>query len=301
MGSSALGRLFPYVFGFLREQWLRFRSRKWQRAQGVVESGSISQSSPIFAELVYRYSVGQDTYVGRLSRECFRRKSAEDVVQRTPGTFIEVRYDPKVPDRSYAPLPLGWGGFLLAAFPVCTAIAAFGLGIFAGLQTRYLEKHFSIDSSQWHPVHYAGRFSASIPGNSVWSYGGYDDKLAIDATKPMIARQVTTIHNDAYFYVEFLQYPDGTDLNPSKVFAQIRSFLQSQNSKRYIYVDRDVNVQGRSGKEYQFTRPYATVRAYVDRTSIYIIGTDWYVDTDEKKFLDSFQFIPDELTLTPER
>jgi hypothetical protein len=222
------------------------------------------------------------------------------VAQRTPGTFIEVRYDPKVPDRSYAPLPLGWGGFLFAAFPVCTAIAAFGLGIFAGLENRYIEKKFSIDSSQWHSVHYAGRFSASIPGNSVWSYGGYDDKLEIDATKPIIARQVTTIHNDAYFYVEFLQYPDGTNFNPRKVFGQIRSFLQSQNSKRYIYVDRDINMQGRSGKEYQFTRPYATVRVYIDRNSIYLIGTDWYVDTDAQKFLDSFQFIPDELTFNPE-
>jgi uncharacterized protein DUF3592 len=102
-------RLIPYVFVFLREQCTRFLSSSWETTQATVAAGTVDgQSPPYTADLHYRYTVGSKTFCGFLSRKCLRKDSADAIAQYAPqGSPISIRYDPRKPERSYAPLPLG--------------------------------------------------------------------------------------------------------------------------------------------------------------------------------------------------
>ena len=140
-------RLIPYAFGFLAEQWIRLHSRKWATVQATVTADTAEgQSQPYTAILQYQYTVGANVFDGCLLRRCLRKSSAEEVIaQYPPGSPISIRYNPHKPERSYAPLPLGWGGFLFAGPLVFGSLALILLIVYAGFENRY---HATVESSQ---------------------------------------------------------------------------------------------------------------------------------------------------------
>jgi hypothetical protein len=284
-------RLIPYVFLFLREQVIRLRSRNWEMIQAIVLSGSVDGTAmPYTADLNYRYVVGTQTIYGRLSRKCLRKSSANEIAQYAPGSALEVRYDARKPERSYAPIPLGWSGFWLVSFPIFGFVAIVCLIVYAGIQNRYIEAHDAIPISEWQTLRAANSFQVQLPGKPVTS-SGYHAGLEIAGNRPR-TMQWTVIRDNAYFfYVEILQYPRDTKL-ATDAFEHVLSALKTEQPKRYVYGDEAVTWEGRAGKEFKYTRPYTVMRVYVDGQRLYIIATDWYVDTDEQKLLDSFHFSP---------
>ena len=285
-------RLIPYVFGFLVEQWIRLYSRKWTTVQATVTADTAEgQSQPYIAILQYQYTVGGNVFDGCFLRRCLRKSSVEEAIAQYPrGSPISIRYNPHKPGRSYAPLPLGWGGFLFAGPLVFGFLALILFVAYAGFENRYIEAHYAIPESEWHAIEIPRLFRVTMPDTPSRSLG-YHSEWQLDEKKPQ-TMQWTVIRTNSYFYVEILRFPLGTDLSHDGL-DQVLAALKAEDSKRYVYGDKSISLEGRSGREFQYTRPYNTMRAYVDGRDIYILGTDGYVDTDMKKFFDSFHFTSD--------
>ena len=162
--------------------------------------------------------------------------------------------------------------------------------IYAGLENRYIETHYAIPESEWHALEIPSLLRVMMPDAPTISLG-YHGEWHVDGNKPQTV-QWTIIRNNTYFYLEILQFPLGTNLEHDGL-DQVLGDLKAENSKRIVYGDKSISLEGRPGREFQYTRPYNTMRVYVDGTELYILGTDGYVDTDMKKFFDSFHFISD--------
>ena len=136
-GLHWLVKLVPYVLGFLREQWHRTVSRYWETTLATVTDGTVEGDSPPYmAELFYVYHVGASTFSGSLWRRCLLRSSANKVVHFPRGAPISVRYNPRKPEVSYAPIALSFDGFVVAAFLVAGLLF---LGAFGVVQHYYSE------------------------------------------------------------------------------------------------------------------------------------------------------------------
>ena len=109
------------------------------------------------------------------------------------------------------------------------------------------------------------------------------------------ARAWSVEHNGAYFYVGIQEYPREASVT-LEIFDRILGEVKAENSKRYVYQNEPITLQGRGGREFKFTRPYTTLRVYVDGQRLYTVATDWYIDSDPRKFLDSLRMIEEHAT-----
>jgi hypothetical protein len=278
-------RLVPYVFSFLSEQCTRFFSRNWPTIQATVEGGSVEgQVFPYTATLRYQYRVGTAMFDGFLTRKCLRRRSAEELGNQKPGTTLDVRFKPEGPERSYAPLPLAWGGFTVGALPVFGLAAFISFLVYAVIEERYNEAHYAIPSTEWHVFEVPTAFQLQIPGPATPTSSLFAN-LDVGGKEPS-AMAWSVEHNGAYFYAGILEYPAGANVT-SEMFDRVLAYVKAENSKRYVYQDERITLQGRTGREFKFTRPYTTLRVFVDRQRLYVIATNWYIQSDTRKFFDS--------------
>jgi len=179
-------RLVPYVFSFLSEQCTRFFSRNWPTIQATAEGGSIEgQSSPYNATLRYQYRVGTALFDGCLSRKCLRWRSAEKLGNQNSGATLDVRFDPEKPERSYAPLPLAWGGFAIAALPLFGLAAFLGFLAYALIQDRYNEAHYAISATEWQVFEVPTVFQLQIPGSATATSSLFAN-LAVGGKEPSV-------------------------------------------------------------------------------------------------------------------
>jgi hypothetical protein len=282
-------RLVPYVFSFLVEQCTRFFSRNWPTIQATVDGGSVEgQASPYTAMLRYQYRVGTAMFDGFLTRKCLRRRSAEELGNEKPGTMLDVRFDPERPGRSYAPLPLAWGGFAVGALPVFGLAAFLSFLGYALLQDRYNEAHYEIPAAAWQVFEVPTVFQLQIPGSATPT-STLVANLDVGGKEPS-ARAWRVEHNGAYFYAGVQEYPPEANVTP-EILDRILVEVKAENSKRYVYQNEPITLQGKGGREFKFTRPYTTLRVYVDGQRVYTVATDWYIDSDARKFLDSLRMI----------
>lgn len=205
-----------------------------------------------------------------------------------PGTTLYVRYEPERPERSYAPLPLAWGGFDVGALPVFGFAAILGFLAYALIQDRYNEAHYAIPSTQWQEFEVPKVFQLQIPGSatptsSLFAY------LDVGGKEPSL-RAWRVEHNGAYFYVGIQEYPPEANLT-LEIFDRILAEVKAENSKRYVYHNEPITLYGKSGREFQYTRPYTTLRVYIDGQRLYTFATNWYIASDARKFFDSFRVI----------
>jgi len=81
---------------------------------------------------------------------------------------------------------------------------------------------------------------------------GYHAAWQVDGKKPQ-TMQWTVIRKSSYFYVEILRFPLETDLSHDGL-EEVLAALKTENSKRYVYGDKSISLEGRSGRV-QYTRP----------------------------------------------
>ena len=83
-------------------------ARKWPVAQGIIESGNVSQHRDgllyavacYVAEVNYSYSVGGHYYSGHINRTFLLERSARKFVEEMQGRHVVVRYKQDSPDLS---------------------------------------------------------------------------------------------------------------------------------------------------------------------------------------------------------
>jgi Protein of unknown function (DUF3592) len=259
----------------------------WPTTFGTVIGSSIEGSSMLYtATLRYRYQVDGLPFDGDLSRRCLRRRSAERLVKQEPGSPIEVRFNKDRPERSYFAFPLGWGGFIVAGLPVF-GLAAFLLFLtYAMMEDRYIEAHDAIPAREWQMLDVPRDFRVQMPG-SPSVRPGLMANLQVGGQLPSSSGWIVE-RNGSYFYVGILQYPPTATVG-AEIFGQVLNEIKAENSKRYVYGDEAETSQGKAGREFKFTRPYTILRVFLSGQRLYVIATDWYVNSDERKFLDSFQ------------
>jgi len=113
--NSYLGLSVPWFW--LRELWLRFRSRHGISVEAEVESGRQTRQpvrSSARAELRYSYTHEGQRYSGRAVRDFVFSKRAADALafDHKPGDVITVRIDPAHPSLSFFPSGFGWLGWV---------------------------------------------------------------------------------------------------------------------------------------------------------------------------------------------
>lgn len=244
------------------------------------------RSLPYIGTLLYQYRVGASLYDGYLSRRCLRRRSAEALGAQAEGSTVEVRFKPDKPAQSYAVLALSWVGFAVAALPVLTTLAILVMLLFAVLQDRYIEAHDAIPPTVWRTLEVPGTFHIEMPGPATVTPSRFV-RLEVEGKIPSVTGWEVN-RKGAYFYAGVVQYPSGAKVT-SEIFNRILQGIREENPKRYVYGDEPIALQERSGREFKFTRPYTTVRVYVDGDRLCVLATDWYVNSDTRRFFDSLR------------
>ena len=183
-------------------------------------------------------------------------------------------------------LPLGWGGFALAAVPVFGFAAFLTFLTFAVLQDRYAEAHYAIPSAEWRRFEIAKAFKVDLPGSAT-PITSTPVSVALGGAQPSATGWVIA-RNGAYFYAGVVQYPMSPSLNPD-ILELVLGAIKQENPKRYVYGDEHLTAQGRTGRQFEFTRPYTTMQVYLDGQRLYLLATNCQIARDSRKFLGSFK------------
>lgn len=255
--------------------------------RGAVLTGSIDgQSYPYTANLKYRYSVETSTFDGSLVRKCLRRRSAQALAEQVPGSTIDVRVKPGNPARSYAPLPIGWGGFVVAGLPVFGLAALVGFLTYAVVEKRYVDARDAIPESEWQLLDASRAFQLEMPGTATATSNPLFS-LEVGGGLPHVQAWLVG-RSGGYFYAGVLEYPPGSNLN-GQTLDHVLAAIKSQNPERYVYQDELITRQRRVFREFRFTRPYTTMRVHIDRERLYVMATTWNVQHDVSKFFNSLR------------
>jgi len=139
--NSYLGLSVPWFW--LRELWLRFRSRHGISVEAEVESSRQTRQpvrSSARAELRYSYTHEGQRYSGRAVRDFVFSKRAADALafDHKPGDVISVRIDPANPSLSFFPSGFGWLGWVDAL--CCGAVGLLVLLIWVFILSPFLRR-----------------------------------------------------------------------------------------------------------------------------------------------------------------
>jgi len=280
-------KLVPYVLGFLREQWRRTISQHWATTLATVTGGVVEgNSAPYMAELFYVYHVGASTFSGSLWRRCLLRSSADKVVQFPPGTPLSIRYNPRKPEVSYAPIPLSIDGFVVGALPVLALAGLFFLVGFGVVQQHHVEARDRIRDTEWQTLKIGRLFQVRVPGPPAVALASWTD-MRVDGKEPSVMTW-SVKHDNARFYIQVLEYPSGTVLSP-QVFDRLLTAMKLGYANRMVRLDEPIRLGPTSGRRFKFTHPDTTMEVYVDGYRVYVLATTWHVESDNRIFFRSLK------------
>jgi hypothetical protein len=287
--------LFPYVLGQVKERWLRRVAKKWIKCSAAVTEQSISGGWSTKLEIRYLFDVNGEPHVGTFQRRYLMKGSADSEPVYEPGAGIEVLVDPKNPDRSYFPHPLSLWGLMYAVPIVAVAILALFAGVYAGLEQRHFDEKHRIPASEWKRVRYSRVFNISFPGNALPG-GGTDHQMALGNNIPFF--DSWQFKREGYSFTAILyEYP--LPFAPDTVFALIKK-RNLEGLEQPLPVERPLvyfglksgqpfTWPGSTGRRFEYSQPAWAEEVYVSGRSVYVIFTNWYVQSDVKVFFDSFQ------------
>ena len=287
--------LLPCVIGQLQERWLRQISKKWITRDATVTEQTLTGVWTKTVEICYQFEVAGETHEGKFRRRYQSKNSADSAPIYEPGARVEIRVDPKNPNRSYFPLPLSVWGLLYAA-PIAALII---LAVLGGVYTRIEQQRFDakhrIPASEWKRVRYSRLFNISFPGDALYSSGAVK-QMAIDGSIPQYDSWV--VRREGYsFEAVLFEYP--APLAPDTVFSFVRRLNHGGTQQRptvespLIYLGlkagRPFTWPEATGRLFGYSQPDWTAEVYVAGRSVYVISTSWYVQSDVRAFFDSLQ------------
>jgi hypothetical protein len=237
------------------------------------------------AELFYVYHVGASTFSGSLWRRCLLRSSANKVVRFPPGAPIQIRYNPRKPEVSYAPIPLSFGG-VIAALSVLALAGLFYLVGFGVVQQHYFEPRDPIPDSDWQTLEVGGLFRLRVPGPPAIALDPWTD-MRVDGKQPAVMAW-SVKHDNARFYIQVLEYPSGTVLSP-QVFDRILNAIKLGYANRVVYLDEPIRLGPTRGRRFKFTHPETTMEVYLDGYRVYALATTWHLESDNRIFFRSLK------------
>jgi hypothetical protein len=230
-----------------------------------------------------------EVYTGTLYRRCMRRQSALDLIDQAREPGVEVRYNPEHPDRSYLPLPLGFGGFAFA-FPIFVLfIGVIGIVAYGLVQDHYNNQHFSVPADQWQTVEVDSVFTAQFPGIPTLS-APVSDGPHFPGWQPWNRRWAVSL-NHQYFHIQVLPLYCHQAAEP--YFRQIIAQIQKTEPQRYLYEQNRIQLQGRPGLDLRLTHPYTRTEVFVNNDAAYVLSSNGAVTLDLNHFFDSFHFLGD--------
>ncbi len=219
--------LIPCVIGQLQERWVRYIAKKWILQDGAVDQQTLTGSWAPTVEIRYRFEVNGESHSGVFLRRYQNKDSAGNVPIYESGARIKILVDPKIPDRSYFPLPLSMWGLLYAApIAVLTLVAVFG-GLYAGLEQRRFEAKHRIPESAWKTIRYSRIFNIRLPGDTLHN-SGTSSPMAIDGDVPVYFSWIS--RREGFFFSAFL-YEYRLPPAPDKVFALFRNLYATGSGR----------------------------------------------------------------------
>lgn len=291
--------LFPCVIGQLQERWVRYVARKWSTQDATVAEQTLTGGWAPTIEIRYQFDVNGESHAGEFQRRYQNKNSAGNAPIYEPGARIEILVDPKNPERSYFPLPLSmWGLLYSAPIAALTILAVFG-GLYSGLERRLIEAKHRIPESEWKTVRYSRDFNIRFPGDPVHE-AGTSYQMAIDSNIPVFFSYLA--RRERYSFVAAIyEYP--LPPAPGRVFDLVRNLhfigypqppiaeqpLVYANLRASLKTGRQVRWPKSTGRLFEYSQPDAAVEVYVSGNDVYMISTNWYVQSDVREFFDSME------------
>jgi hypothetical protein len=292
--------LFPCVIGQLQERWLRHIAKKWINHDATVIQQTLAGVWAPTVEIRYQFDVNGEPHEGNFQRRYQNKTSAGNVPIYEPGARIEILVDPKNPDRSYFPLPLSVWGLLYAAPIAALMIVAVLGGLYSGLEQRRFDAKHRIPEADCKRIRYCPLFNIRFPANNIDHGNGIASRMAIEGEPPVLSSWRSR-REGFFFEADFYEYrlPPA----PDKVFALIRSQFAAGSGtsqvveRPLVYTSMDANLRaghpitwrGSTGHLFGYSQPGWVAEAYVSGRDVYVISTNWYIQSDVQIFFDSMQ------------
>ena len=182
----------------------------------------------------------------------------------------------------------GWIGIAAKALPLVMAV---GFPLVLGyvfIHNARMGTNDVIPNVKWETSKATDLLAVRLPGKPVPTTAFFES-LEIDGHRPATILAWRVPYNDAFFYIGVTEYSSGTVLTPD-VFRKLTDDLKRDVLERVVFDEQVLMLDGREGRQWQFTRPYSTMRAYIDGMRLVVLATDWYGLADRKTFFDSFRF-----------
>jgi hypothetical protein len=289
--------LLPCVMGQLQERWLRYVSKSWISHDATVLQQTLTGVWAPTVEIQYQFDVNGESHEGKFQRRYQNKNSAGNAPIYETGAAIKVLVDPKNPDRSYFPLPLSVWGLLYAAPIAALVIAAVIGGFYSSLEQRRFETKHRIPESEWKTIGYSPMFNIRFPGETLYGSGS-DRSMAIDGSVPVYSSWLSR-REGFFFSATLYEYP--MPPAPDNVFAVIRNLYLTRTGRRpvvdgpLVYTSVEANLRaghpikwrGSTARMFRYLQPGWVTEVYVSGREVYLIWTNWYIQSDVQKFFDS--------------